>query len=525
MSKQPLLPDFKKIAERHRLKFIIEKPSGDPLLAIVNLEEKSLSIVSRHVFCKKHAITWAEDIINAGIPATEEEKKALQQASGCWKALLQTDHGFGVTNLQEIKQGDYVALYEGSFVDQKFIPFDPQFDYHSYIKTLSDESYLMSFTPTGAAWESGLITAKYSRGFGGFMQHLPNEDEVKSYYVSAEFKEKFSVENLLRVNLGNRVFFKAKINTPPLSQLGFSYISYWCGRTESPVLFNQCTGSSIPTSYYQNLRYFIKFVDTQSGEKEYQNYSIQQLQRLDRGGKYSTIGNLIYKATEHLKDIRDSKSGKIKPRSMYSRILIGDLTAHDFMTVANNYFIGNDPDDIQSPEHIKTVIYLYQRAEKLFFQKNNSTQATHCQKRIEFYKQHLQHLTAPGEQDMETKQLLEKYTLKNEKTSVDKNLAFRRAAAMGHLDDVTKLLFLGAQINDQGSGSQKTALHHAVIKSHFNILFFLISNQANTSIKDRDGKLAFDYVKAGSSLYQKIGESLRTNADIPPSLKLTFPFT
>ena len=182
-----------------------------------------------------------------GTPTTEEEKTALQQANDCWKALLQTDPGLGVTNLQEIKQGDYVGLYEGSFVEQKPNLLDPQYNFLSAVcKALSDETYLMGFTPTDSSWESGLISAKDFRGFGGFLQHFPDENEVTSYHFSAEFKEKFSAENLLRVNLGNRVFFKARTDIPALSHLGFSYRSYWCGRDESPVLFNQRTGMTIP---------------------------------------------------------------------------------------------------------------------------------------------------------------------------------------------------------------------------------------------------------------------------------------
>ena len=108
--------------------------------------------------------------------------------------------------------------------------------------------------------------------------------------------------------------------------------------------------------------------------------------------------------------IRDAKSGKIKPKTLYSRIFIEDLTAQDFMTVANNYFIGNNPDDMQSPEHIETVIYFYQRAKQLFLQKNKATEAARCQKRIEFYQQQLPQSSAPDQQDLETKQLLEKYS-------------------------------------------------------------------------------------------------------------------
>jgi Ankyrin repeats (many copies) len=523
MSKQPLLSDFKTIAETHHLKFIAEKPLEGSLLAIINLDKQFLTVVSRDIFCKKHGFTWTEDVLQAGTPSTEDEKKALQQANSCWKALLETDYGWGVTHLQEIKQGDYVGLYEGSFIDQKLTSLDPRFNSSKYQKTLSDETYLLGFTPTGASWQSGLITAKDFRGFGGFLQHLPNEDEVKAYYFSTEFKDKFSVENLSRVNLGNRVFFKAKMNLPPLSQLGFSYISYWCGRTESPVLFNQRTGLSIPTSVYQHLRYFIRFVDTQSGEEEYQNCSIQQLQNLDRGRQYGTLGRLIYRPKD-LQAIRDAKSGKIKPKTLYSRILIEDLTAQDFMTVANNYFIGNNPDDMQSPEHIQTVIYFYQRAKQLFLQKNSATEAARCQKRIEFY-QRLPQSSAPNQQDQEAKQLLEKYTLKADKTPVDRNLAFRRAAAVGHLADLTQLLLLGAQMNDQGTGSRKTALHHAVINNHFPVVLFLMAHQANPSLKDRDGRMAFDYVKAGSSLYQKIKESVRTDPSVASSLKTPFSFT
>ncbi len=522
MSKQPLLSDFQQIAKKYHLTVIAEETLESPLLAIVNLEKRSLSIVSRNAFCKEHSITWTEDILNAGDPATDEEKTALQHANNCWKGLLQTSHGLGVINFQEIKQGDYVGLYEGSFVEKKSTPLDSQSDSHKYDEALSDETYLMGFTPTGASWKSGLITAKKLRGFGGFMQHLPDEIEVKAYYFPDECKEKFSVANLLRVNLGNRVFFKAKMAIPPLSQLGFSYLSYWCGRTESPALFSQRTGLSIPASSYQILRYFIRFVDTQSGEDEYQNYSIAQLQSLNTGGDYTTIGNIICKS-EHLDHIRHPKMKKIMPKSMYSRILIENLTAGDFKTVADCYFLASDPNDMRSPEHLKTVIYFYQRAVKLFLQKNNFNQFAYCQKKISFYKKHLKHLTTPSEQDPKTNQLLKKYTNKDDKTPVEKNVAFRRAAAKGQLNDLKNLLLLGAQINDQGSDSQKTALHQAVIGNQFDILMFLLSIKADISIRDRNGKTAFEYVKNGSSLYQKLSISLRTNPDIFESFKLISP--
>ena len=519
MSKQPLIADFERIAQQHDLKLIIEKPSASPWLAIVNLEKRSLSVVSRDLFCKKHASTWTEDILNAGTPTTEEEKSALQQASNCWKGLLQTSHGLGVINFQEIKQGDYVGLYEGSFIEQKSTSLSSPSDSHQYDEALSDETFLMGFTPAGASWKSGLITAKKFRGFGGFMQHLPDEIEMKAYYFPVEYKEKFSVANLVRVNLGNRVFFKAKMDIPPLSQLGFSYLSYWCGKIESPVLFSQRTGLAIPASAYQIMRYFIKFVDTQSGEDEYQNYSIAKLQSLNTGGDYTTIGNIICKS-EHLDSIRHPKMNKIMPKSMYSLILIENLTAKDFKTVADHYFMTCDPNDMRSPEHLKTVIYFYKHAEKLFLQRKNFSQSTQCQKQILIYEKRLENLISSNEQQVEIKPLLKKYMTKEDKTLVDKNIAFRRAAAKGELEDLKRLLSFGAQMNGQGSDSQRTALHQAVIGNQFDVLMFLLSAKADISTLDRNNKTALEYVKMGSSLYKKLAASSKTNPDIPESFRL-----
>ena len=169
MSKQPQLADFKQIAKEYHLKLIIEEPLREPLLAIVNLKVRSLSVVSREIFSQEQGIAWAEDVMNIPAPTTPEEKIALQQAHSCWKALLQTDYGFGVTNLQDIKQGQYVALYEGYFVDQENRPKISQRQSREFQETLFNKTYVVSFTPTGASSSSGLISAQTHRGFGGFI--------------------------------------------------------------------------------------------------------------------------------------------------------------------------------------------------------------------------------------------------------------------------------------------------------------------------------------------------------------------
>ena len=273
------------------------------------------------------------------------------------------------------------------------------------------------------------------------------------------------------------------------------------------------------------MQYFIKFVDTQTGEEDFQGYSIKRLQSLIREGEYATIGNLIYKP-EHLKTIRDSKTEKIMPKSMYSRVFIDGLTAKDFMTVADCYFLTNDPARHPLPRTYRNGNSSLSACRKIISagEKFHSICCT-AKNRIEFYQKHLQRLITPNHQDAETKQLLKKYTLKDEKTLADKNLAFRRAAAQGRLDDLKKLLFLGAQINLQGSGSGKTALHHAVIGNHFNIVMFLLSIKANAATEDSNKKIALNYMKPGSSLYKEFKKTFETNPEIPMTFRLTPPST
>ena len=517
MSKQPQLADYRQIAKNHHLKLIIEEPLRDPLLAIVNLKARTLSVVSRDAFCQEQAIRWTEDVINAPAPVTLEEKTALQQANRCWKALLQTDYGFGVTNLQDIKQGNYAALYEGYLIDQSSKPTAAQLRSRDYLEASINKTYAVQFTPTGATTASGLISALASRGFGGFMQHLPNEHESSAYRPSPEFKDHIVSENLSRVNLQFRVFLKAKRHIPALSPLGFSYLSYWYGKPQSPVPFDRRTGFSIPPSGYQVVRYFINFIDTQSGEEYDQDYSVAELQSLGKSD-YSSVGDLIYKP-EHLKSIRDARTGRIQPSSMYSMILISNLTAHDYKTVADYYFaghVGYNPSDVQSPTHLRQVIRYYHRAQQLFLQEKKPAQSAYCRQQVKAHQHLLQQMGGAGgqEPEQETQALLNKYKGQDEKISaMDISLAFRRAAACGHLDDLKRLLLLGAQINAQGAGSGKTALHQAVLGNHFDVFVFLMSAEANISIKDQHQKTPINYLKIGSPLHQALNLSLKENAD------------
>jgi hypothetical protein len=517
MSKQPQLADYRQIAKNHHLKLIIEEPLQEPLLAIVNLKARTLSVVSRNAFCQEQAIRWTEDVINAPALVTLEEKTALQQANDCWKALLQTDYGFGVTNLQEIKQGNYAALYEGYFIDQKNKPTIAQLRSRDYLEASTNKTYAVEFTPTGAPTASGLISALTYRGFGGFMQHLPNEPESAAYGLSPGFKDHIVSENLSRVNLGTRVFLKAKRHIPALSPIGFSYAGYWYGKSQSPVPFDRRTGFSIPPSGYQVVRYFINFIDTQSGEEYDQDYSVAELQSLGKSD-YSTVGDLIYKP-EHLTRIRDAKTGKIQPPSLYSMILISNLTAHDYKTVADYYFaghVGHDPSDVQSPKHLQQVINFYRRAQQLFLQEKKLEQSAYCRQQVKAHQQLLQQMGGAGDQEpeQEAQVLLNKYKGRDEKISaMDHSLAFRRAAACGHLDDLKQLLLLGAQINAPGAGSGKTALHQAVLGNHFDVFVFLMSAGANMSIKDQYQKTAINYLKIGSPLYQALSLSLKENAN------------
>lgn len=503
MSKQPQLADFRQIAKNYHLRLIIEEPLREPLLAIVNLKVRALSVVSRDVFCQEHSIVWTENVLNASAPVTLEEKTALQQANSCWKALLQTDYGFGVTNLQEIKQENYAALYEGYFVNKKNKPNTLQLRSRKYREAISSPTYTIQFTPTGASTSSGLISAQTYRGFGGFMQHLPNEEEILAYQLNPDFKEHAVSENLSRVNLGSRVFLKAKRHIPALSPLGFSYLGYWYGRPQSPMLFDRRTGFSIPPSGYQIARYFINFVDTQFGKENEQDYSVKELQSLGKGD-YSTAGDLIYKP-EHLDSIRDPKTGRIQPPSMYSMIFISHLTANDYKTVADFYFIGHDPSDRQSPKHLRQVVRYYRRAQQLFSQEKNASQADYCQRQVMAHQKLLQEMGDTSDQKLakDTQALLGKYKGQDEKLSViDNSLAFRRAAACGHLDNLKRLLQLGVQINAQGAGSGKTALHQAALGNHFEVFLFLLCAGASMSIKDQHQKTAMDYLKIDSPLHR-----------------------
>ena len=518
MSKQPQLADFKQIAKDHHLKLIIEEPLREPLLAIVNLKVRSLSVVSRQIFSQEQGIAWAEDVMN--IPAPTSQEDPSQQAQSCWKALLQTDYGFGVTNLQDIKQGQYVALYEGYFVDQENRPKISQRQSREFQETLFNKTYVVSFTPSGASSASGLISAQTHRGFGGFMQHLPNEEEITAYRLHAEFKNHAVCENLSRVNLGKRVFLKAKHPIPALSPIGFSYLSYWYGKPQSPVLFDRRTGFSIPPSGYQIARYFINFVDTQFGNEGDLEYSIEQLQSLGKSD-YSTVGNVIY-TPKHLKPIRDQKTGKIQPASMYSQIYIYDLTADDYKKVADFYFIGSNPSDIQSPKHLRQVITHYCQAQQLFLRENNASQAAGCQQQITRYQKILREM---GESDdptqQDTKALLHKYRGRDEKISaMNKNIAFRRAAALGHLDHVKALLQMGANINGQGADSRKTALHQAAIGQHLDVMIFLLSAGANPLMKDQQQKMPIDYRKISSPLHQSAMQKTGAFKDINSTLRL-----
>ncbi len=525
MSRQLQLADFQQIAQRHRLTVILEESLKEPFLAIVNLKARTLSVVCRDTFSQKHSIKWAEDVINAEAPATLEERTALEQSNNCWKALLQTDYGFGVTNLQEIKQNSYVSLYEGYFINKNQKPLASDLKKKEYFQALSDRIYTVSFTPTDATKHSGLISAHFYRGFGGFMQHLPNEDEMESYQIVPDFKDRVVAENLLRVNFKSRVFLRAKKNIPPLSHLGFSYSEYWCGREMSPVLFDQWTGFSLHPSSYQIIKYFVNFRDTQLGQDEYYNFSIRELQNLGKGD-YCSLGDLIYKP-EHLNGIRDLKTGKIVPQFMYSQVWVPHLTGDDYLKVASSYFSGHDPEDMVSPKHIKRVITYYQRAQLLFSQEKDTQKSAYCQKQIQFYQKHLQKLGVSGDENAETKALMAKYAVKNEKTPPDKNLAFRRAAAMGNLDDLKALLLLGVQINAQGAGSKKTALHHAVIANHFDVFVFLISIKADQSLRDEHKKTAMNYLKVGSPIdlaakeffKNKKAKAVPSSAIIQPGLK------
>ena len=91
MSKQPQLADFKQIAKDHHLKFFVEGPLREPLLAIINLKVRSLSVVSREIFSQEQGIIWAEDVINVPAPRRQKKKSLYNKprVSGklCYKLI------------------------------------------------------------------------------------------------------------------------------------------------------------------------------------------------------------------------------------------------------------------------------------------------------------------------------------------------------------------------------------------------------------------------------------------------------
>ena len=81
--------------------------------------------------------------------------------------------------------------------------------------------------------------------------------------------------------------------------------------------------------------------------------------------------------------------------------------------------------------------------------------------------------------------LLARYNVSG-KPHPTKEVALRRAACNGNIEDVVVLLDYGVLINSQDDNpkSRKTALHWAIINNHQEIAVLLISKHADTTIKD-----------------------------------------
>ena len=81
--------------------------------------------------------------------------------------------------------------------------------------------------------------------------------------------------------------------------------------------------------------------------------------------------------------------------------------------------------------------------------------------------------------------------------SDDPYLALRQAAAHGNIEKFMMLIHSGqiTDINRQGAGSGKTALHQAVSAGKIEIVKLLLQLNANTTILDRDGKSALQLAK------------------------------
>lgn len=105
--------------------------------------------------------------------------------------------------------------------------------------------------------------------------------------------------------------------------------------------------------------------------------------------------------------------------------------------------------------------------------------------------------------------ICEKYRTTSEGTLPDMNAALRRAASRGEIMDVIHLLEYGADIDGQGAGTGKTALHQAVIGGHFNVAKLLMDRYADNRIRDTLGKIAADYLADESP--RRLGAAVKTS--------------
>lgn len=259
-------------AQELKLEFIVEKSISlkEPVIAIVNKRAKTMKAVSRNMFAQEQKITWVDTFF----PSEGDECVAficeklnknyshlIKEVNECEKALLDTDYGYGVTNLLPIKKGQYVVTYEGRMRTEKYQPYF--FDDEKKSEILKYR-LLLSVPKEN---DDGLsIDAVKFRGFGGYMQSLITLNEKLNYY-EIESKHSVALANLA-FNRDTPLLpcYQAEEDIPSLSLLGISYrLKYFQTFDISPVPFSQIDGFSVP---YEISKYEVYFKD-KSLKKEY----------------------------------------------------------------------------------------------------------------------------------------------------------------------------------------------------------------------------------------------------------------
>lgn len=178
--------------------------------------------------------------------------------------------------------------------------------------------------------------------------------------------------------------------------------------------------------------------------------------------------------------------------------------------------------------HPKNSLANKQNAEKvllllgnnLLFEDSKNSQIS-AQRQF-FYKQYyssFSSITVEEQVEQDRKKLKNKIF---ELPNVNKNLVLRLFADSGLKEGAELAIKAGADINSQGVPSGKTALHIAALKNNIEIYNWLVSNGANETIKDNNGKTPKTYLetkKAETSQQNSI-----PSADIEILMALTKMF-